>query len=84
LKDKLSNCPNNTLRSALDKSLGDIVETISVADLLREIEELAVVRQSNNVNTLAMINTKQQRDESVRQFEAHLRGLAAVCDLSVN
>ena len=83
LKDELTNCPNNALRSALDKSLGDRVETITVADLLREIEGLAVVRQSNNVNTLAMINAKQERDEPVRQLAARLRGLTAVCDLSV-
>jgi hypothetical protein len=54
-----------------------------VTDLLKEIEVLAVVRQSNNVNTLAMISAKQERDEPVRQFAARLRGLAAVCDLSV-
>jgi hypothetical protein len=54
-----------------------------VKDLLKEIEVLAVVRQSNNVNTLAMISAKQERDEPVRQFAARLCGLAAVCDLSV-
>jgi hypothetical protein len=54
-----------------------------VKDLLKEIEVLAVVRQSSNVNTLAMISAKQERDEPVRQFVARLRGLAAVCDLSV-
>jgi hypothetical protein len=54
-----------------------------VTDLLKEIEVLAMVRQSNNVNTHAMISAKQERDEPVRQFKARLRGLAAVCDLSV-
>ena len=63
--------------------MGDRIDTINVADLMKEIEELAVVRQSNNVNTLAMITAKQERDEPVRQFAARLRGLAAVCDLSV-
>jgi hypothetical protein len=66
-----------------EDALGDRIDTISVADLLKEIEVLAVVRQSNNVNTLAMISAKQERDEPVRQFTAHLCGLAAVCDLSV-
>ena len=83
LKDQLTNCPDDTLRSALYKALGDRIDTISVKDLLKEIEVLAVVRQSNNVNTLAMISAKQERDEPVRQFAARLRGLAAVCDLSV-
>ena len=61
LKDQLLHCPDATLSNAL----GDRVETISVADLLREIEVLAVVRQSNNVNTLAMMTAKQERDEPV-------------------
>ena len=50
---------------------------------MREIEVMAVVRQSNNVNTFAMMTAKQERDEQVRQFAARLRGLAAVCDLNV-
>ena len=83
MKDQLTNCPNDSLRNALYKALGDRIDTINVEDLMKEIEELAVVRQSNNVNTLAMITAKQERDEPVRQFAARLRGLAAVCDLSV-
>lgn len=83
LKDQLLHCPDGTLGNALDKSLGDRVDTITVAELLKEIEVLAVVKQSNNVNTLAMITAKQERDEPVRQFAARLRGLAAVCDLTV-
>jgi hypothetical protein len=67
-----TNCPDETLRSALHKALGDRIDTISVMDLLKEIEVLAVVRQSNNVNTLAMISAKQERDEPVRQFTARL------------
>ena len=83
LRDQLTNCPNDSLRNALYKALGDRIDNITVTDLMKEIEELAVVRQSNNVNTLAMINAKQERDEPVRQFAAHLHGLAAVCDLTV-
>jgi hypothetical protein len=83
LKDQLTNCPNETLRGALYKALGDRIDTISLPDLLKEIEELVVVRQSHNVNTLAMISAKQEREEPVRQFAARLRGLAAVCDLSM-
>ena len=54
-----------------------------MADLLKEIETLAVVRQSNHVNTLALMTAKQERDEPIRQFAARLRGLAAVCDLTI-
>ena len=45
--------------------MGDRIDTISVVNLLKEIEELAVVRQSNNVNTLEMFSAKQVRDEPV-------------------
>jgi hypothetical protein len=48
LKDQLTNCPDDTLRSALYKALGDRINTISVTDLLKEIEVLVVVRQSKN------------------------------------
>jgi hypothetical protein len=67
LKDQLTNCPNDSLRNALYKALGDRINTINVEDLMEEIEELAVVRQSNNVNTLAMITANQERDEPVRR-----------------
>ena len=59
----------------MDRALGDRVDTISVADLLEEIETLTVVRQSNHVNTLALMIAGQERDEPVCQFAARLRGL---------
>ena len=65
MKDQLIHCPADDLRRALDKSLGDRVDNLSLAELLHEIEVLAVVRQSNNVNTLAMMTVKQERDEPV-------------------
>jgi hypothetical protein len=45
LKDQLTNCPNDTLRSAVYKALGDRIDTISVTDLLKEIEVLAVINK---------------------------------------
>ena len=76
-------CPDEALKKAVDRALGDRVENISLLDLLKEIETLAVVKQSNHVNTLALMTAKQEREEPVRQFVARLRGLAAVCDLTV-
>ena len=83
LRDQLFSCQDENLRIALQRSHGAQLSTITVADLLGEIKKLAVVRQSNMVNTLALMTAKQERDEPVRQFAARLRGLAAVCDLSV-
>ena len=75
LRDQLLHCPDEALKKALDRALGDRVDTISVADLLEEIETLAVVRQSNHVNTLALMTAGQERDEPVRQFAALMQQL---------
>ena len=82
LRDQLLHCPDEALKKALDRALGDRVDFISVEDLLVEMAMLAVVTQSNHVNTLALMTAKKERDELVRQFATRLRGLAAVCDLT--
>ena len=46
----------------------DRFDSIFVADRLEEIKTLTVVRQSNHVNTLALMTAKQERDEPVHQF----------------
>merc|ERR1711888_561948 len=80
--DQLLQCPDTDLRKAIHRALGVRVATINMADRLTEIETLAVIKQSNHVNILTMIKSKQERDEPVRQFSTRLRGLAAVCDLA--
>jgi hypothetical protein len=45
LRDQLTNCPDDTLSSVLYKALGDRIDTISVADLMKEIEVLAVLNK---------------------------------------
>ena len=83
LRARLLHCPDEALKRTVERSLGDRVDTISVADLLKEIETLAVVKQSNLVNTLALMSAKQERGENVRQYAARLRGLAATCVLTI-
>ena len=82
LRDQLLQCPDTDLKKAVHRALGVRVTTINVANLLTEIETLAMIKQSNHVNILTMIKSKQERDEPVQQFSARLRGLAAVCDLA--
>ena len=53
----------------------DWISNNSITDLIKEIETLPVVGQSNHVKTLALMSAKQERDD--------LFGLAAVCDLTV-
>ena len=60
LRDQLLQCPDTDLRKAVHRALGVRVETINVKDLLTEIETLAVIKQSNHVNILAMIKYKQE------------------------
>ena len=55
LRDQLFSCPDKNLRTALHWSHGAWLSTISVADWLKEIKKLALVRQSNNVNMLALM-----------------------------
>ena len=55
MKEKLTNCPDGTLRSALYKALGDRIDTITVADILKEIEVLTVV---NKVQQLGKIRDR--------------------------
>jgi hypothetical protein len=81
LRDRLLHCHDGALKKAVERALGDRVD--SVVNLLKEIERLAMVRQSNHVNIPALMTAKQERDEPVRQFPARLRGLGAVCDWTV-
>ena len=47
LRDQLLCCPDEALERAVYEALDDRADTISVLDQLKEIEVLAVVRQSN-------------------------------------
>ena len=80
LRDQLLHCPDYALKRAVAMALGDRVNTITVSDLLKEIETLAVVRQNNLVNTMVPMSAKH--GEPVRQFAAWLPVLAALCDLT--
>ena len=55
--------------------------SISVADLLLEIEKAAVEKQSDLLNKVKLMEAKQERDEPIRTFVARLRGLAIICIL---
>jgi hypothetical protein len=61
IKNKLPDVFASKGRGALYKALGDMIDTISVPDLMTEIEVLVMVRQSNKVNTHALISDKQER-----------------------
>jgi hypothetical protein len=83
LRDQLMSCPDRILWIHMNKSLGDKADTITEADLLKEIEMLVVKRPSNQINTVALMSATRERDEGIRQFAARLKGLAAVCEVTV-
>ena len=83
IRDQLLNCTDEKLRKHLSSTLGERILSISEKDLLSEIEILAVEKQSNLVHTVALMSAVQEKDEGVRHFVARLRGLAAVCDLTI-
>jgi hypothetical protein len=71
LRDQLMYCPDKALRKHV-RSLGDRADTITEEDLLKEIEKLVVERQSNLINTVALMSATQERDEGIRQFALQL------------
>ena len=84
IRSQLLCCPEEELQQQLSRILGNRLDTITETDLLKEIETLAVEKQSNLVNMVGLLSAVQDRDEPVRQFVARLRGLAAVCELTIN
>ena len=84
LRNQLLTCAEDTLQKTLFSTLGERWETISSADLLKEMGEMAVEKQSEMLNEVRLIEAKQERDEAVRKFLARLKGLANICDLTVN
>jgi hypothetical protein len=52
----------------------DRMSTITVDDLMKEIEKAAVEKQSDLLYKVKLMEAKQERDELVRTFVARLRG----------
>ena len=73
LRDQLFSCPDENLRTALHRSHGVKLSTITVADLLDEIKKLAVVRQSNTVNTLALMRMKKSKSNNMGILNSMMR-----------
>jgi hypothetical protein len=66
----LLHCPDEALKKALDRALGDRVDSISVMDLLKEIAMLTLVRQSNHVKTLALMTARRGMSQSASLLPA--------------
>jgi hypothetical protein len=62
----------------LHRSMGSTLATATEIDIKEEMERLAVMKQINLVNVVALMSATQDAGEKVRSFLARLRGLAGV------
>ena len=83
IRDQLLAACDTDLRRDLHRSMGSALDTAMEKAVLKEIEQLAVLSQSNLVNVVKLLATSQDRDETVRSYLARLKGAAAVCKLTV-
>ena len=72
-------CADEGLRKTLHRTLGDSIKSTKMDELLKVIQEIAVVKQSELLNLVNLLEQSQDRGESVRQYVARLRGMANLC-----
>jgi hypothetical protein len=86
-KDKviqLLECSEEPLRRDLTRTTGGKLTEKSVDDVLAAICKLAVREENTMVARVTLHNMKQDRDESVRNFGARLRGQADICKFVID
>ena len=83
IRDQLLACCNEDLMQDLENTFGTQLDRKSEVELMADMRKLAVVAQNNLVNVVRLRSLEQDRDESGRSFLARLKGLGAVCKLSV-
>ena len=76
-------CCSDKLSEDLGNLFGDKLDKMDEAQLIAEMQKLAVVSQNNLVNIVRLRALVQDRDEPVRSFVARLKGTAGVCKLTV-
>jgi hypothetical protein len=73
----------DSLQTTLFDTIGERWDTISSVDLLKDVEVVAVEKQSDMLNEVRLMEAKQDRNEPVRKFLERLRGLANICSMTV-
>ena len=68
-RTQLFECADPDLRRTLYTSLGDRDGTINVSDLLKEMKDITVEKQSELFNQVKMM----ERDESIRKYLFRLK-----------
>ena len=75
LRDQLIACCDHELMVDLHRSVGAQMTDASEETLLNELERLAVEKHSNLVNINKLMMTNQDREELVKGFFSHLKGI---------
>merc|ERR1712106_108513 len=83
IRDQLVNCCETDLYRDLHYTHGASLQEKTEDELIEEMRGLAVPHHSNLVNIVALRSAKQEHGERIRTYVARLRGLAAVCKLTV-
>jgi hypothetical protein len=86
-KDKviqLLECCDEALRRDLTRTTGGKSTRKAVDDVLAAIRKLAVREENTMIARVTLHNMRQDRNESVRNFGARLRGQADICKFVID
>ena len=83
VRDQLLACCSEELMEELNNLHGDQLDAKTEEQLLAEMRTLAIVAQNHLVNIVRVRSLVQDRDEPVRSYLARLKGVAAVCKLTL-
>ena len=81
---QLLECCDEPLRRDLTRTTGGNLTDKSVDNVLAAIRKLAVREENTMVARVTLHNMRQDRDESVRNFGARLRGQADICKFVID
>ena len=83
IRDQLLSCCSDELSEELGNLFGEQLDNKSEEEILAEMRRLAVVAQNNLVNIVRLRSLIQDRDEPIRSYLARLKGISAVCKLTL-
>ena len=83
IRDQLLACCDEELMEELNNLHGEQLDAKTEVQLLAEMKTLAIVAQNHLVNIVRVRSMVQDRDEPIRSYLARLKGVAAVCKLTL-
>ena len=83
IRDQLLACCDEELMEELNNLHGEQLDAKTEEQLLAEMKTLAIVAQNHLVNIVRVRSLVQDREEPIRSYLARLKGVAAVCKLTL-